>query len=214
MNLEIEKIVNKSMEIENDFSSSSHAISTLTYESAYEECEEFTIPSRYYVNTLTLLAVNTQNYYVYWEVTSDILNAFCLDLSLNSLHFQVQSKDSKVLFEFDSPFDLGEYFFTLDFEDGDICVKMGYIKQNQFVEILQSNFVHTFSTSVKLPDLSTEVWLEKYKNYAKIIQTQLETMVYNESSSSHVKQLERLLYLNNSIEKRVSSTSLLGRKND
>lgn len=214
MNLEIQQIVNKSLEVEHDFSSASHAISTLTYESSQEVCEEFVIPSRYYTNTLTLLAVNTENYYVYWEITQAMLDSFGLDLTLQALHFQVESKDSKVLFEFDSPFDLGEYFFTLDFEDNDICVKMGYLKENQFIEILQSNKIHTFSSTIKLPDLSTEVWLEKYKNYAKIIQSNLESMVYNESSSSFIKSLERLYYLNNVVEKRVSSTSLLGRKND
>jgi uncharacterized protein len=212
MKIEIQKLANKSLEIENDFSSTSHAISTITYESSQEEYEEFSIPSRYYTNTLTLLAINTQNYYVYWEVTQAMLEAFCFDLRFQQLHFQVESKDSNVLFEFESPFDLGEYFFELDLPDTDIYVKMGIIKENQFIEMLQSNTVHTFSTAIKLPDLSTEVWLEKYKNYAKIIQTQLETMLYNESSSSYVKQLERLHYLNNAVEKRVSSTCMLGKK--
>ena len=214
MNLEIQKIVNKSLEIDNDFSSTSHAITTLTYESSQEVCEEFVIPSRYYTNTLTLLAVNTENYYVYWEITQAMLDSFGLDLTLEQLYFRVESQDSKVLFEFASPFDLGEYFFTLDFEDNDICVKMGCIKENQFVEILQSNRVHTFSSTIKLPDLSNEVWLEKYRNYAKIIQHNLENMVFNESSTSYIKQIERLYYLNNAVEKRVSSTSMLGMKND
>lgn len=210
----IEKILNKSLEVENDFSSTSHAISTIVYENSEHVNEEFIIPSRYYRNTLTLLMINTKEHYVYWELTQDTLNSYDLDLRTQTLYFKVEDMHSKLLFEFESPFDLGEYFFTLNFEDQDICVKMGFMKNNQFVEIMQSNIVHTFSSTIKLPDVSNEQWLEKHKDYVKIIQTTLENIVFNESSLSYMKQLERLHYLNNAIEKRTSSTSLLGKYND
>lgn len=210
----IEKILNKSLEVENDFSSTSHAISTMVYENSEHENEEFIIPSRYYCNTLTLLAINTKEHYVYWELTQDTLKNYAVDLTTQALYFKVEDTHSHVLFEFSSPFDLGEYFFTLNFEDQDICVKMGIMKNNQFVEIMQSNIVHTFSSTIKLPDVSNEQWLEKHKDYVKIIQTSLENIVFNESSLSYMKQLEQLHYLNNAIEKRTSSTSLLGKQND
>jgi hypothetical protein len=210
----IEKILNKSLEVENDFSSSSHAVSTLVYETSENVNEEFIIPSRYYRNTLTLLTINTKEYYVYWEFTQDTLDSYDLDLKTQTLYFKVEDMLSNVLFEFESPFDLGEYFLTLNCEDQDICVKVGFMKNNQFVEMMKSNIVHTFSSTIKLPDLLNEQWLEKHKDYIKIIQTTLENVVFSESSLSYMKQLERLHYLNNAIEKRTSSTSLLGKHND
>jgi hypothetical protein len=210
----IEKILNKSLEVENDFSSSSHAVSTLVYETSENVNEEFIIPSRYYRNTLTLLTINTKEYYVYWEFTQDTLDSYDLDLKTQTLYFKVEDMLSNVLFEFESPFDLGEYFLTLNCEDQDICVKVGFMKNNQFVEMMKSNIVHTFSSTIKLPDLLNEQWLEKHKDYVKIIQTTLENVVFSESSLSYMKQLERLHYLNNAIEKRTSSTSLLGKHND
>jgi hypothetical protein len=142
------------------------------------------------------------------------LDSYDLDLKTQTLYFKVEDMLSNVLFEFESPFDLGEYLLTLNCEDQDICVKVGFMKNNQFVEMMKSNIVHTFSSTIKLPDLLNEQWLEKHKDYVKIIQTTLENVVFSESSLSYMKQLERLHYLNNAIEKRTSSTSLLGKHND
>jgi len=205
-------ITQKSLEEENDFSSSSHAINSMGYESAYEKEQTFPIPSRYYINTLTLLAANTNTYYVYWELLQSTLSSFGLDLHKQQLHFRVQSLQGDCLYTFESPFDLGEYFFTLEAESCDVCVKMGFYKENQFIEILTSNVVQTFSTHIKFPDVSSEIWLEKHKNCLKLIQSQFENKEFNASSTSHIKQFEEYIYMNNVLKSTMTSTSLLGKK--
>ncbi|MFA7083220.1 MAG: DUF4912 domain-containing protein [Arcobacteraceae bacterium] len=214
MNLELQKIVNKSLELENDFSSSSHASNTIMYESQEAASEEFIIPSRYHKNTLVLLPINQEHYYVYWELTQELLHEYKVDLNQQKLYLKVEDSSDVLLFEFESSFDLSEYFFSLKVQNRDISVKLGYMKENKFIVILQSNNIRTFSSTIKLPDISNEIWLEKHKNYIKIIQSNIENMVFNESSASYMKQLKRLHYLNNAIITKSSSTTLLGRKND
>ncbi len=137
-----------------------------------------------------------------------------LDLYKQKLCFRVENTQGQSLVEFESPFDLGEYFFTINAEDMDICVKMGLIRDNQFVEIMHSNVLHTFSSTIKLPDFSNEVWLEKNPSYMKIIQSHLEEINNVESSTSNIKQFERLLFFSDMLEKRKSSSSFLGLNND
>ena len=209
--METQLIAQKSLECENDFSSSSHAINSMGYESAQEEEQTFVIPSAYNQNRVTLLGVNPTTYYVYWEVLPATLASFGLDLHKQQLHFRVQSLQGDCLYTFESPFDLGEYFLTLETKFRDICVKMGFFKENQFIEILTSNTVQTFSTAIKLPDVSNEVWLEKHKNCLKLIQSQFESMALNASSTANIKQFEELFYTNKVLKSRTNSTSLLGK---
>jgi hypothetical protein len=209
--MDTQLIAQKSLEGENDFSSSSHAINSMGYESVQEEEQSFVIPSAYNQNRVTLLGVNPNTYYVYWELLQATLDSFGLDLHKQQLHFRVQSLQGDCLYTFESPFDLGEYFFTLELEQSDICVKIGFLKENQFIEILTSNVVKTFSTVIKLPDVSNEVWLEKHKNCLKLIQSQFEHSKFNGSSTSHIKQFEELFYMNKVLKNTTNSTSLLGK---
>ncbi len=214
MDVSTHEIATKSLEVENDFSSASHALSTMVYETTQEATETYTIPTRYYKDTVTLLAANTNTYYVYWEIIEATLQSYNLDLYKQKLCFRVENTQGQSLVEFESPFDLGEYFFTINAEDMDICVKMGLIRDNQFVEIMHSNVLHTFSSTIKLPDFSNEVWLEKNPSYMKIIQSHLEEINNVESSTSNIKQFERLLFFSDMLEKRKSSSSFLGLNND
>jgi len=184
------------------------------YEKAKEEIESYTIPTRYYKNTVTLLAANTTTYYVYWEIIEQTLQTYHIDLHKEKLCFRVENVNSECLVQFSSPFDLGEYFFKLEAQDIEICVKLGLLRNNEFIEIMKSNSLHTFSSTIKFPDFTNEVWLEKHQSYMKIIQSHLEEMNDAQTSTSNIKQFEQILFLNDMSEKRKTSSSLLGNSND
>lgn len=209
--MDTQLIVPKSIEVENDFSSNSYAINSLGYESAQEEEHAFVIPSGYHQNRVTLLVVNPHTYYVYWELLSSTLASFGLDLYKQQLYFSVQNEQGDEIYSFESPFDLGEYFFTLETKSHEVCVKVGFYKKNQLIEILTSNIVQTLSTAIQLPEASHEVWLEKHKNCLKLIQNQFENMTLNASSTTNIKQVEELFYVNKVLKSTTNSTSLLGK---
>lgn len=207
MNPNTSELVKNSMELENDFSSSSHAIDTLVSE-AEPPASIYTIPDRYNKDTLRVLLVNTKKYYVYWEISDKTLEENNLDLSKEQLYFKVSDKEGNELFEFSSSFALGEYFVKLQFENMKIDVKVGRKVENNFKEIFNSNVVHTFSSQINLPTEEDKLWAKRNLSWTELVYSTVKETSLGTSSAEQVKELERLRHFSLMDEEKLSSSSL------
>ena len=214
MNTNANELVKESLSIENDFSSTSHVLDTLVTEKE-PPASIYTIPDRYNKDTLRVLLVNTKKYYVYWEVSDETLEKKALDLNRDALHFKVYESNGTELFEFKSSFALGEYFVNLEFENIDIYVKAGVFEDEEFVEILDSNTVRTFSSKINLPDENDEVWVKKRFGWTEVLRSTMQNVTFGTSSAQYVEELKRLKHFTEVEEERFGSSSLCqGIKND
>jgi hypothetical protein len=202
-------IQDESLKVENDFSSMPHAIHSMAFESAQEQEQTFTIPLRYHENQLMLLPINPHSYYVYWEVLPQTLKDLNINLHQQTLCFRIYNMQGDILFTFESAFDLAEYFFNITVQQDKIYAVMGILKNNTFIEILRSNIVQTANTTIKLPDVSNEQWLEKYENCLKLIKLEFE-YTHTSSSSNSIKEFEEFAYINRLIKQSGNSTTLIG----
>ncbi len=195
----------KSIEIENDFSSTSHTIDTMACETTKEK-SNVTIPDSYNKNYLRLLPVNTSTYYIYWEISDSLLHNHNLNLQKESLLFIVEDLKQNSLYQFTSNFGLGEFFMNHLFEDNDIYIKMGFIRDNKFIELLRSNVIHTFSTQLHYPALHNEVWIKKEKGWTEIIRSTMQHFTLGVSSAKYVEETQRLKQFSKIDEERLSSS--------
>ena len=215
MNPNVNELINESIKIEDDFSSSSHAIDKLVVETEPAETI-YTIPDRYNKDTLRVLLVNTKKYYVYWEVSDETLEKNNLDLNKDELCFKVFKTDGSELSTFTSTFALGEHFINLKFENIKVFVKIGFIdEEEEFVEFKDSNEVQTFSSQINLPEESDAIWVKKNYAWTEVVRSTMENVSFGSSSSQYVKELERLKHFTQTEEEKLSSSSIhQGTKND
>ena len=207
MNPNTSELVKSSMEIENDFSSTSHVIDTLVSEGE-PPATLYNIPDRYNKDTLRVLLVNTKKYYVYWEISDKTLEEKNLDLNKEKLYFKVSDKEGNELFEFTSSFALGEHFIKLQFENMKIDVTVGRKIDKKFEELFNSNEVHTFSSKINLPSKEEELWLKKSLAWTEVVRTTLKDASLGTSSAEQVKELEMLKHFTQMEEQKLSSSTL------
>jgi hypothetical protein len=204
-----------SIETENNFSSSSHAIDTIAYEGRkVQPISKYEIPHRYNKDYLRILPVNTSTYYVYWEASDQMLLGNNIDLNKKELRLRLLDSNGNLLHEFSSKFALGEYFVNEIIEDMDIYVKMGIMNGNDFIELLSSNTIHTFSTQLKWPSPQSEVWIKKEKGWTEIIRSTMQHFALGMSSDQYLEEIERLKSLSSVSQERLSSTSHIKGKNN
>lgn len=172
MNPKADDLVKESMKLEDDFSSSSHVIDTLV-EEGEPVVQEYEIPDRYNKDTLRILMVNTQKYFVYWEVSDETLAKNNIDLGKDKLYFKVYDSNNQELYSFESSFALGKYYVKRPFENMNVYVKVGLTKEDDFVELITSNTIHTFSSQINLPSSEDEVWIRKKWDGQKLLEVQL-----------------------------------------
>ena len=207
MNPNTSELVKNSMEVENDFSSASHVIDTLVSEGE-PPATIYNIPDRYNKDTLRVLLVNTQKYYVYWEVSDKTLEDNKVDLSKEKLYFKVSDTDGNELFEFASSFALGENFVKLQFENMKIVVTIGKKVDEKFEELFDSNKVHTFSSQMNLPSDEDEIWVKKSLAWTEVVRSTIKNTSLGTSSAEQVKELERLKHFTQMEEEKLSSSTI------
>ncbi len=210
MSPKADDLVKESMKLENDFSSSSHVIDTLV-EEGEPVVQEYKIPDRYNKDTLRILMVNTQKYFVYWEVSDDTLKKNNIDLKTDKLYFKVYNTNNQELYSFESSFALGKYYVKRPFENMNVYVKVGLTKEEDFVELITSNIVHTFSSKVNLPSSEDEVWIRKKMGWTEVIRSTIEHSEQGVSSAKYVEEMEKIRHFIDEIEEKqkFSSSSIL-----
>lgn len=214
MNENTKDLIEQSLEIEDDFSSSSHIINSIASEITPEQ-NKYEIPSRYNKNRLVLLLVNTNKYFVYWEVDDETLRANNIDLKKEKLYFKVFDTNNKLLASFDSSFALGEHFIYKHFENIDIFIKLYFQKDEDEKEILVSNTIHTFSNEIKIPDEDSEVWIKKTKGWTEIIRSSMQHFTLGMSSDKYIEEIEQLKQYNEFEKENLSSFNIhKGKEND
>ena len=209
-------LIKESLKNENDFSSASHAVNNFISEVKDSELE-FEIPERYNKDTLRIILVNTEKYFVYWEVSDKTLENKKIDLNNEKLYFKIFDINGDELYSFDSSFALGDYYINSKFENMDILVKVGVMDNGSFKELFSSNTIHTFSSKLNFPSQDQyEALYSKGYSWSEIIRTTVEHFDGLGSSSKYVEELERLktFIQENENEKISSSTNLKGKIND
>lgn len=208
MNPNAKDLIAQSMELENDFSSSTHAIDTLVKEMK-PQVKEFEIPSRYNKDTLRIILVNTKKYYIYWEVSDSTLEKYNLDLNKEQLQFIVKDAKGNELFRFESPFALGEYYLKTKYEDMNLSVSVEIEFEKEIIEILSSNKIHTFSSQINLPKPDDEVWIKKTQGWSEVLRSTMSHSSQGISSAQYIEEIEKLKYFDNTEELRASSTTMI-----
>lgn len=214
MNENAKKLINESLEIEDDFSSSSHIINSIASEIIPMQ-NSYDIPVRYNKNRLVILLVNTTSYYIYWEVDDNTIEGNNIDLNKDKLYFRLYDINGELLNTFESSFALGEYFIKEQFEDLDIYVKLYILKDDKLVELLTSNTIHTFSTTIKIPDEEDEIWIKRTKGWTEIIRSSMQHFTLGMSSAKYVEEIEQLREFDGYDKQNQSSYNLhKGKEND
>lgn len=212
MKIDSENLIKESLKNENDFSSASHVIDNFASEVKNTEVE-FEIPNRYNKDTLRIILVNTEKYFVYWEVSDKTLDDEKINLDNEKLFFKIDDIDGNELYSFDSSFALGDYYINSKFENMDILVRVGVIENGKFKELFCSNVIHTFSSKINFPSQDEyEALLSKGYSWSEIIRTTVEHFDSAGSSSKYIEELERLktFIKQNEKDKISSSTNLKG----
>ncbi|WP_421715407.1 DUF4912 domain-containing protein [Arcobacter arenosus] len=206
MNPKADDLVKESMKLENDFSSSSHVIDTLVKEGE-PVVQEYKIPDRYNKDTLRILMVNTEKYFVYWEVSDETLVKNNIDLGKDKLYFKVFNTDNQELYSFESSFALGKYYVKRPFENMNVYVKVGLTKEDDFIELITSNTVHTFSSQVNLPSSEDEVWIRKKMGWTEVIRSTIEHSEQGVSSAKYIEEMEKIKHFIEEVEEKQKFSS-------
>jgi hypothetical protein len=206
MNPKADDLVKESMKLENDFSSSSHVIDTLVKEGE-PVVQEYKIPDRYNKDTLRILMVNTEKYFVYWEVSDQTLAKNNIDLGKDKLYFKVFNTDNQELYSFESSFALGKYYVKRPFENMNVYVKVGLTKEDDFIELITSNTVHTFSSQVNLPSSEDEVWIRKKMGWTEVIRSTIEHSQQGVSSAKYIEEMEKIKHFIEEVEEKQKFSS-------
>lgn len=191
-------LTQKSLESQGNFSSSTHILDSLNYENSKKGYGNFQIDDRYYQNCIRILPVNVSKYYIYWELNEDKTSEFLFNIyANNTLVHKFNSKDS-----------LGEFYLNESYDDSDLFVTVGYVKNDKYIETLQSNTIHTFNTTIKYPKIDDQVWLSKSEKLSKLIYRSVENSSLNFSSEKLADEMKWIEYLSQKQITQLSSSNL------
>jgi len=110
----------------------------------------YEIPSRYFVDSLTLMAINPNKFYIYWEVTDETLEKFRISLSDVKLHISVVDERDIEITSFESPFSVGDYYCNHTKKSKILTAKLNLVVDgDSFVPILVSNRLKLFDPILK-----------------------------------------------------------------
>lgn len=165
---------------------SSHIIHTKDEILKEDKRDEYTIPDRFDVNKIVLLAVNPSKFYIYWFLKEELktqLKDKNLKIKLfvekkEVMEVSVSNCDGEIYLYYHAPFK--EVF----------CV-LGYMENNQFIEVLKSNkFIAPSDIIHYEPE---EKWYNKKENSSLIKESPLkEDSLLQLHKAEEVKELINL----------------------
>jgi len=203
------KLIEESLE-ENSFSSSTHSIEIISFDSKLEAQKEYHIPERYYKNQLVLLPINSKKFYLYWEFTDTLLQEYHLE-NATQLTIKVIDTEGNTIKNIACLGEVGEYFVNDLKYTTKIKVVAGYYKDDLFIEIMHSSEIGTFNTKINYKDENNLVYLKKEKGFTEIIRASLHHFTIGMSSASYVKEIERLEEFSRLSQETLSSHTLGGK---
>lgn len=196
--MEIEKneelLRKESLKIEDNFSSHTHSIETLTSELGdYGRANQFEIPKRYFINTLVLLPVNVQTSFIYWEINEDyIKNIYDGPYEYFVVRaIEKQEGGEKDLTNVKVSGNVGSQYLNYYIPNRPIYVTLGVMdRMGKYIPLLTSNTIFTPSDLVNTT--GDEVWMSKMSDWMEIIHASLERISLGGSSEGLTKEMELL----------------------
>ncbi|GEM_PF-2238152 len=111
---------------------------------------EYEIPNRYFIDTLTLLPINPQNSYLYWEVSDATLEKFGIPLFDVHLIISIFDENNIEVSSFPTQFSVGNYYLKHKTKSKSLIAKLHLkVGENSFVTLGVSNTIKLFDTRLK-----------------------------------------------------------------
>ncbi|MEY4504448.1 MAG: hypothetical protein RL154_742, partial [Pseudomonadota bacterium] len=163
--------------------------SILSVEANIKPQDNIEIPSRYYRNYLKVLPVNVQTVFVYWEVTSALLEEKSASLPLVIKLFDTNEPNE--LLRFGIYEEVGSTYLNAYWNEKKLTAEIGYVSEDGvFVPILSSGKLSM--PSDKLHIAKEQTWMKKVENFEEIIRASIS--YDTPSSSSLTKQMQLAFY--------------------
>lgn len=150
----------------------------------------YSIPERYYINTLVLLPINPSTLFLYWEVCDDfILSKYSGEYDGFMIKIMEEYQgNTKEEISFRVYEQSGRYYVNRHFPSKTLYAIMGIIdSMGKFVELMVSNRIKTPSDTTSIGD---EVWMEKSGEWSEIIRASLSGEYDHLGSVALVRELE------------------------
>lgn len=111
---------------------------------------EYEIPSRYFVDSLTMMAINPLNSYIYWEVTDETLQKFGIPSNDVKINISIVDENNSEISFFESVFSVGNYYFHHEPKYKFLIAKLNLkADDNRLIPILESNRLKLFDATLK-----------------------------------------------------------------
>ncbi len=112
---------------------------------------DYAIPDRYFVDSITLMAINPSRLYIYWEVIDATLEKYGIDPNDVKLSIAIVDEHQFVITSFESFLSVGDYYFSYDMKSKSLTAKLHLkLDDNSLIPILESNSVKLFDATLKM----------------------------------------------------------------
>jgi len=128
-----------------------------------KEKKEITSPRRYNIDTLVIMPVNPETFFIYWEITKKRMNGSRRYITAPHKYIITRIIDEEKgtpIHSFKTQDMVGSKYVRLKSDAQRIYAEIGLIKKRKFEPLMRSKAIATFSVSS--PD--REIWMRKFRN--------------------------------------------------
>lgn len=171
------------------FSSNTHNMQLLSDEvHGMPMGHEYEIPQRYNLDMLVFMPVNLETVFLYWEVTSTLLEEYHITLErLRTKVYVLDDDQETALNEFQVSTELGKYYLHFKAAMKRVQARMGFYNEyGEFVVILHSNLFRMPNESIELSE--DEVWMSIDESTRVILRASIHNEPDNFSSRGLLKE--------------------------
>ncbi|MDD2698222.1 MAG: DUF4912 domain-containing protein [Arcobacteraceae bacterium] len=149
----------------------------------------YEIPTRYFVDSLTLMAINPHNSYLYWEVTNETLEKLGIPTDDVKLNISIVDEQNVEISSFESSFSVGDYYVHYEIESKSLTAKLHIkVDDNTSVPLLVSNRLKLFDATLKgykNSPLYSDFVFEDLNEKDEIVNLNSISLVKKKNLSSH-----------------------------
>ena len=110
----------------------------------------YEIPNRYFIDSFTMLNINPQNSYLYWEESDATLEKFGIAPNDVKLRISIIDECENEISSFESVFSVGDYYFHHEQKSKKLIAKLDLqLQDNSFVPLFRSNTIKLFDATLK-----------------------------------------------------------------